>query len=133
VAAFSAGSHGSTFGGTPIAMAAVAATVHTIVNENVPAKASEASEYLFAELRAHLADLPGVLEIRGAGLLVGILCDAPVADRIAELHNRGLLVVSAGPNVIRLLPNLLVTHEEIDEAVALIAAVLTEQAAAKQI
>ncbi|TJY41976.1 acetylornithine transaminase [Cohnella pontilimi] len=133
VAAFSAGSHGSTFGGTPIAMAAVAATVETIVNDNVPAKAAEASEYLFAELRRSLTDIPGVLDIRGKGLLVGILCDAPTADAIAELHKRGLLVVSAGPDVIRLLPNLLVTREEIDEAVALIAAVLTERAAAKQI
>jgi acetylornithine/N-succinyldiaminopimelate aminotransferase len=131
VEAFSAGSHGSTFGGTPIAMAAVAATVETIVNDNVPAKAAEASEYLFAQLRQYLASIPGVLEIRGKGLLIGILCDTPAADAIAELHNRGLLVVSAGANVIRLLPNLLVTREEIDEAVVLIAAVLTERAAAK--
>ncbi|MFC5700831.1 acetylornithine transaminase [Cohnella faecalis] len=132
VPAFTAGSHATTFGGTPIAMAAVIATIETMLKENAPQKAAEAGDYLTAQLRASLQDVPGVIEVRGKGLLIGILCDAPVSEQIGELHRRGLLVVPAGPNVIRLLPNLLVTHEEIDAAVSLIAAVLTEKAAAKQ-
>lgn len=131
-AGFAPGAHASTFGGTPIAMAAVAATIETMLAQDVPAKAAEASEYLFAQLHKLLDGIPGIQQIRGKGLLIGILCDEPVGDAIAELHRRGLLVVTAGPNVIRLLPNLLVTREEIDEAVAMIAAVLTERAAAKQ-
>ncbi|WP_276353633.1 acetylornithine transaminase [Cohnella caldifontis] len=130
--AFTPGSHATTFGGTPIAMSAVIATVETMLKDRVPEKAAEAAEYLMSRLQAALNGVPGIVGIRGKGLLVGIVCDEPAAEAIAELHRRGLLVVPAGPNVIRLLPNLLVTHEEIDEAVGLIGAVLTERAAAKQ-
>jgi acetylornithine/N-succinyldiaminopimelate aminotransferase len=127
--AFVPGAHASTFGGTPIAMAAVVATIETFLKENVVERAEEAGNYLLAQLNEKLGGLPIINQIRGRGLLIGILCKEPVADLIAELHRRGLLVVTAGPNVIRLLPNLLVTHEEIDAAVNQIAAVLTEQAA----
>ncbi|MFC4601646.1 acetylornithine transaminase [Cohnella hongkongensis] len=129
--AFVPGAHATTFGGTPIAMAVVAATVETMVKEKIAEKAAAASEYLIGQLEEKLAGLPYVDQVRGKGLLVGILCHGPAAEAIAELHKRGLLVVPAGPNVIRLLPNLLVTREEIDEAVGLIASVLAEQAAAQ--
>jgi len=133
VSGFAPGSHATTFGGTPIAMAAVAATIETMIQQKVADQAAKAADYLFRQLHARLDGVPGIVQIRGKGLLVGILCEEPAADAIAELHRRGLLVVPAGPNVIRLLPNLLVTNEEIDEAVNLIAAVLTERAAAKQL
>ena len=129
IPAFSAGSHASTFGGTPIAMAAVTATLEMMLELDAPAKAAAAGEYLMRRLREATRDLPNVAEIRGKGLLVGIQCTHPVADAVAELHRRGLLVVTAGPEVIRLLPNLLVTREEIDEAVEKIAAVLRERVA----
>lgn len=129
---FAPGAHATTFGGTPIAMAAVIATIETMVADNVPAQAASASAYLFEQLHKQLDDLPGIVQIRGQGLLVGIECDGPVADTVSELHRRGLLVVQAGPNVVRLLPNLLVTREEIDEAVRLLTAVFTDKAAAKQ-
>lgn len=131
--AFTPGAHATTFGGTPIAMAAVVATLEMMVNDNVAAHAAEAGEYLLTQLGEKLAGIPGIDQIRGKGLLIGILCDHPSADAIAELHKRGLLVVPAGPNVIRLLPNLLVSHEDIDTAVAMIAAVLKEQAAEKTV
>ncbi|TVX96091.1 acetylornithine transaminase [Cohnella terricola] len=131
--AFVPGAHATTFGGTPIAMAAVAATIETMLKENVVERAAEASEYLIGQLEEKLGDLPNVDQVRGKGLLIGILCNEPASEAIAELHKRGLLVVPAGPNVIRLLPNLLVTHEEIDTAVGLIASVLSEKAAAKSV
>jgi acetylornithine/N-succinyldiaminopimelate aminotransferase len=127
--AFAPGAHASTFGGTPIAMAAVAATIETMLKDKVVEHAAEASEFLLGQLSEKLGGLPNVESVRGKGLLIGIVCKVPAAEMIAELHKRGLLVVPAGPNVIRLLPNLLVSHEDIDTAVSLIAAVLTEQAA----
>lgn len=133
VKGFVPGAHATTFGGTPIAMAAVVATIETYLKENVVARAEEAGSYLISQLNENLAGLPIVDQIRGKGLIVGILCKEPVAELVSELHRRGLLVVTAGPNVIRLLPNLLVTHEEIDTAVSQIAAVLTEQAAVKTV
>ncbi|MFC5401709.1 acetylornithine transaminase [Cohnella soli] len=128
--AFVPGAHATTFGATPLIMASVIATIETMLAEKVADKAAAAADYLMAQLHEKLAGLPQVVGIRGKGLLIGILCDAPASEAIAELHKRGLLVVPAGPNVIRLLPNLLVSNEDIDAAVALIAAVLTEQAVA---
>jgi len=130
--AFGPGSHATTFGGTPIAMAVVKATIETMLAGNVPQRAAESGEYLQARLKEKLAGCPTVREVRGLGLIVGIVCDGPVAELVAEIHRRGLLVVTAGPNVIRLLPNLLVTREEIDQAVDILAGVLTGQAAAAQ-
>ena len=130
--AFGPGSHATTFGGTPIAMAVVKATIETMLAGNVPQRAAESGEYLQARLKEKLAGCPTVREVRGLGLIVGIVCDGPVAEHVAEIHRRGLLVVTAGPNVIRLLPNLLVTREEIDQAVDILAGVLTGQAAAAQ-
>ncbi|MFD0673599.1 acetylornithine transaminase [Cohnella sp. GCM10027633] len=127
---FVPGAHATTFGGTPIAMAAVVATIETYLKDNVVARAAAASEYLLAQLQEKLGGLPIVDQIRGKGLLIGILCNEPVADLVSELHKRGLLVVTAGPNVIRLLPSLIITNEDIDTAVNLIATVLTEHVAA---
>ncbi|AJY74499.1 acetylornithine aminotransferase [Paenibacillus beijingensis] len=128
--AFSAGSHGTTFGGTPIASAVVKATVETIIGNKVPQRALEAGNYLMGQLREKLAGNPFVKDIRGLGLMIGIECAEPVADIVTEARNRGLLVVTAGPDVVRLLPNLLVTNEEIDEAVRVLAEVLAEKTVA---
>ncbi|RUS43066.1 acetylornithine transaminase [Cohnella sp. AR92] len=130
IPAFSPGSHGSTFSGTPIATAAIIATIETMLIEQAPNRAAASGELLVSKLRAALNDLPNVVEVRGLGLLVGIECTGPVADTVTALHQRGLLVITAGANVLRLLPNLLVTEEEIDEAVGILAAVLSEQLAA---
>ncbi|OBR63525.1 acetylornithine aminotransferase [Paenibacillus oryzae] len=121
---FTAGSHGSTFGGTPIATSVVKATLETMLEERVPAKAAEAGEYLMRRLREALSGVPFVQDVRGLGLLVGIQCAGPVSSVLAEAQAKGLLVLSAGPNVVRLLPNLLVTKDEIEEAVAILAELL---------
>ncbi|WP_051250353.1 acetylornithine transaminase [Paenibacillus harenae] len=121
---FTAGSHGSTFGGTPIATAAVKATLETIVEDHLPERAERMGKYLMAQLRGKLAGNAFVNEVRGLGLLVGIACKEPIADIVNGAQSRGLLVISAGPNVIRLLPNLLVTEEEIDTAVTILAELL---------
>lgn len=118
---FSAGSHGSTFGGTPIATAVVKATLETIVGEELSARAAQMGEYLMSELREKLQGNAFVNEVRGLGLLVGIACLEPIGDILIEAQQRGLIAISAGPNVIRLLPNLLVTKEEIDMAVTILA------------
>ncbi|WP_424766670.1 acetylornithine transaminase [Paenibacillus sp. sgz302251] len=121
---FTAGTHGSTFGGTPIATAVVKATLETIVGEGLSGQAAKKGEYLVTQLREKLAGNDFVREVRGLGLLVGIECAEPIAAILNEAQERGLIVISAGPNVIRLLPNLLVTEEEIDTAVTILAELL---------
>lgn len=131
-AAFGAGSHGTTFGGTPLAMAAVKATIETMLEEDAAGRAAAAGDYLQAQLREALAGNPFVVEVRGKGLIVGIECAQPVAELVTAARERGLLIITAGPNVLRLLPNLLVTDAEIDEAVAVLQGLLAERTATAQ-
>ncbi|QDY84406.1 acetylornithine transaminase [Paenibacillus polymyxa] len=127
--AFTAGSHGSTFGGTPLAMAAVQATIETIIDDKLPERAAEMGDYLFHSLQKQLGDLPFVKDIRGKGLMVGIECAEPVAELVLAGQKKGILFITAGPNVIRLLPNLYVTKDEIDQAVTWIAELIREHVA----
>ncbi|WP_025720410.1 acetylornithine transaminase [Paenibacillus sp. 1-18] len=127
--AFTAGSHGSTFGGTPLAMAAVQATIETIIDDKLPERAAEMGEYLFQSLQKQLGEFPFVKDIRGKGLMVGIECAEPVAELVLAGQKKGILFITAGPNVIRLLPNLYVTKDEIDQAVRLIAELIREHVA----
>jgi len=127
--AFTAGSHGSTFGGTPIATAAALATLETILEQKLPERAAELGNVALAKLREGLIGHPLVKEIRGKGLLIGIECFEPVAELIAEIHRQGLFVLPAGPQVIRLLPNLLVTMEELDRGIAILCAVFAAKSA----
>ncbi|MFC3747580.1 acetylornithine transaminase [Paenibacillus sp. GCM10012306] len=115
--AFSPGSHATTFGGTPLAAAVMSATIETMLEDDVPQRAAESGSYLVGQLKEKLADIPFITEIRGKGLLIGIECKGPVGDIVLAGQKKGLLFVTAGPNVIRLLPNLYVSKEEIDQAV----------------
>ncbi|MCG7379589.1 acetylornithine transaminase [Paenibacillus sp. ACRSA] len=129
--AFTAGSHATTFGGTPLASSVVIATIETMLEDKLPERAAEMGEYLMSSLRERLAGNSFVKEVRGLGLLVGIECEEAVGDIVIAGQKRGILFVSAGPNVIRLLPNLYVSKEEIDEAVSLVATLIEEHVAAK--
>lgn len=124
--AFTPGTHASTFGGNPVSASAVVATIETMREENIPERAAEMGNYLVERLRASLAEIPFVKEVRGLGLLIGIECEGPVADLVTAGQNKKLLFVTAGPNVIRLLPNLKVSKEEIDQAVDTLAALIVE-------
>ncbi|QOS81393.1 aspartate aminotransferase family protein [Paenibacillus sp. JNUCC31] len=129
--AFTAGSHATTFGGTPLASSVVIATIETMLEDHLPERAAEMGEYLMNSLRERLTGNAFVKEVRGMGLLVGIECAEAVGDIVLAGQKRGILFVSAGPNVIRLLPNLYVSKEEIDEAVSLVATLIEEHVAAK--
>lgn len=122
--AFGPGSHASTFGGTPLSMSAVIGTLETHISEQIAARVADTGTYLMAQLHDKIGSLPVVKEIRGMGLLIGIECNIPVQGMLAEAQQAGLLFVSAGPNVIRLLPNLLVTKEEIEEAIRILQPIL---------
>lgn len=121
---FGPGSHGSTFGGNPVSIAAAIATMIEIFNSELIENVQEKGKYLTSQLQTHLQDVSFVKEVRGLGLMIGIECDQAVAQLLSELRNQGLILLQAGEKVIRLLPPLTVTTAEIDEAVKIIAAVL---------
>lgn len=117
---FGPGSHGTTFGGNPLAMAAVGAVLDTVFDDDFLKDVTVKGEYLLEQLKNKLSDTVFVDQVRGKGFMVGIACTDEVADIVAALRKKGLLVLVAGPHVIRLLPPLTVTQEEIDRAVSLI-------------
>lgn len=126
--AFSAGSHGSTFGGTPIATAAGYAAVDTIVSNKLPERAAELGAYTVKKLESKLAGNPLISNIRGIGLLIGIECTQPAGEIISEIHKQGVLVIPAGPNVIRLVPALTIPQEDLDQALDVVCSVLSQKA-----
>lgn len=128
--AFTPGTHASTFGGNPVSAAAVVATIETMIEEQIPERAKEMGEYLRQRLGAVFADQPFVKEVRGLGLLIGIECAEPVAELVTAGQKNKLLFVTAGPNVVRLLPNLKVSKDEIDQAVDTLAALIAAHTAA---
>ena len=120
VGAFEPGDHGSTFGGNPVSAAAANAVVEAIDDEllaNVRARG--------AELVAGLVALPGVVGVRGRGLLIGVETAAPAADIVAAAREERLLVLTAGENVLRLAPPLTVGVDEVAAALEVLARVVT--------
>jgi acetylornithine/succinyldiaminopimelate/putrescine aminotransferase len=121
-AAFGPGDHGSTFGGQPLAASAAAATLAVMEAEDVPARARRAGQRLTAALEA----LDGVVSVRGQGLLLGAALDGDRAVAVtAAALAAGLVVNAPRPDTVRLAPSLLVTDDEIDEAVSILDSVLT--------
>lgn len=117
---FGPGSHGSTFGGNPLAVAAANATMDTIFQADFLAEVTGKGQYFIRKLQENLQDLTVVNEIRSLGMMIGIECNFNVAHVLAELRNKGLILLQAGEKVIRLLPPLTATASEIDEAVQIL-------------
>ncbi|WP_188456955.1 acetylornithine transaminase [Virgibacillus oceani] len=117
---FGPGSHATTFGGNPICMAAAQAVLQHVFQSGFLQQVEEKGDYLQEQLIKKVGNLPFVSKIRGKGLMVGIECIGDVSSQITQLMQKGLLVLSAGQRVIRLLPPLTVTEKEIDAAVGLI-------------
>jgi acetylornithine/N-succinyldiaminopimelate aminotransferase len=120
-AAFVPGDHGTTFGGQPLAASAARATLAVMEAEDVPARAARAG----ARLAEGLSALPGVTSVRGRGLLLAAeLAGRPSKDVAAAALARGLVVNAVTPTAIRLAPSLLVTDDELDEALSILKEVL---------
>jgi acetylornithine/succinyldiaminopimelate/putrescine aminotransferase len=119
---FRPGDHASTFGGQPLACSAAAATLDVMIAEDVPGRARRRG----AQLAGGLAGLPGVAAVRGRGLLLGAVLEPvlELAGVISALLAAGVVVGSAGAGVLRLAPPLLVSEDEVDEALELIGQVL---------
>jgi acetylornithine aminotransferase len=118
--AFQPGDHGSTFGGNPVICATAVAVCDTIDEELLQNVRTHG-----AKLQAGLASLPGVVHVRGAGLLVGAEFDAPVQPVVDAALDAGLVCLSSGPNVLRLAPPLVASSDDVERALE----ILTEVAA----
>jgi len=113
--AFSLGSHGSTFGGNYTVTTAALATIETMQKQGIIEHVEKVGSYFKEQLETHLSSYPEFVEIRGKGLMIGIEWKKPVADLIRTAKEHGLLVLMAGPNVLRLLPPLNITIDQLDQ------------------
>jgi len=120
---FTAGDHGSTFGGNPIATASALAVIKTIEKEKILSHVDELGEFLLAEL----ALIPGVTEVRGAGLLIGLTLDKPVAKAVTKrCQELGALINAPSESFIRIAPALNVSLRQAQKFVVIFAQALKE-------
>ncbi len=117
-AGMTAGTHGSTYGGNPLAMAVGNAVLDVMLADGFLARVSRAAGRLRQRLEGLASAFPDIVEeVRGEGLMLGLKCVAPNTEVVARARDAALLLVPAGDNVARILPPLIVSDEEIDEGV----------------
>ncbi len=114
---FQPGSHGSTFGGNPLACRAGIAVVETLLNEGLVQRAAQLGDWLLAQFCARLQDDPKVVDIRGKGLMIGLELDRPCAELVAQARERELLINVTAGNTVRLLPPFILTDAEAEQLV----------------
>ncbi len=115
--AFTPGSHGSTFGGNPVCCAAAIAEIKEIIERDLPANAKKMGDYFMGLCK----NLPGVKEVRGRGLLMGVEFEKPIAMEVKhECFDRHMLITAVSGSIIRMVPPLIVSKEECDKAYAIL-------------
>lgn len=118
--AFSYGSHGSTFGGNKLAMAAAKATLEVMLAPGFLDTALENGNKLQAKLQAALSDKETVTTVRGLGYMIGIETTGNLGELVQAARDKGLIVLTAGTNVIRLLPPITLSDAEIEKGVTIL-------------
>ncbi|MBV9553248.1 MAG: aspartate aminotransferase family protein, partial [Alphaproteobacteria bacterium] len=122
-----AGSHGSTFGGNPMSVAAGNAVLDVMLAPGFFDKVNDTAKYLRAKLETLVAQHPRLFDsVRGQGMLLGVKCVVTAGDVVAKARDKGLLVLTAGDNVLRILPPLVAGQAEIDEALGILGRVASE-------
>ncbi len=117
---FKPGSHGSTFGGNPLACATALATLNIIEEENLLENVQVRGEAIRSGLRQVLANVPGVVDIRGEGMMIGIELDRPCGELVGVARDAGVLINVTADTVIRLVPPLIYGEAEVNVLVAAI-------------
>jgi len=120
------GKHGTTFGGNPLACAAAIASIDFMLENDLAKEAKEKGDFLVSKLKEIFENSEKVREIRGLGLMIGIELKEKAKPYINELMKNGLLVLPAGSTVIRLLPPLTISHEELEKVVDILKKVLVK-------
>jgi acetylornithine/N-succinyldiaminopimelate aminotransferase len=118
-----AGTHGSTFGGNPLAMAAANAVLDVLLEDGFLARVRNTGDALTGRMDGVAKQWPLVIEtVRGVGLMIGLKCAVPAGDMVTACRDAGLLTVPAGDNVCRLLPPLIIDETHVEEAAGMVEA-----------
>lgn len=114
---FTLSAHASTFGGNPVAAAAALAVIGVIESENLLARATEIGNLLKEALLGFIDKYDKLLEVRGKGLMLGLVVEGEAKPVVDALRDQGLLALTAGPNVVRFLPPLVLGESDLEDAV----------------
>jgi acetylornithine/succinyldiaminopimelate/putrescine aminotransferase len=117
---FTLSAHASTFGGNPVAAAAALAVIEVIESKGLLAKAVEIGTLFKEALQSFVDEYDKLLEVRGKGMMLGLVVDAEAKESVEALKNQGLLALTAGANVVRFLPPLVLKEEDLEEAIDMI-------------
>ena len=120
------GSHGSTFGGNPLAAAAALTVIELMDEQKLAARAAELGTIMLARFKAELGGLKEVIEVRGKGLMIGIELASPCAELVARSLERRLLINVAAEKVVRLLPPLIISDAEMNEIIDVVCALIKD-------
>ena len=115
-----AGDHGTTYGGNPLACAAICKVIDLFDAMNVLDNVKKVGSYLEECLDALAGEFPCIETRRGVGLMQGLVMDRPVGDVINKAMDKGLVLINAGPNIIRFVPSLIITRENVDNMIAIL-------------
>jgi acetylornithine/N-succinyldiaminopimelate aminotransferase len=128
VSLFSPGEHGSTFGGNPLVCAAAYATVKYIIDNDTVGNVKQVGKYCLIKLENLRQQFDFITDVRGRGLLIALeFSDEIAQDVVMACVNKGLLVNKVKPNAIRLMPPLIITENEVDEAAGILHSVFKER------
>ncbi len=123
---FVPGEHASTFGGNPLATAAAVAAINQMLVEDIPEGVTLKSEYFICKLQQLVDKYDSLLSVRGQGLLLGLVANKPAGAVVEACQGKGLLINCTAGSVLRFVPPLTVSNDEIDEAVAILDQALQE-------
>lgn len=115
-----AGDHGTTYGGNPLAGAAVSKVIDLFQEQDILANVNRVGAYLEKRLDELVAEFSCVETRRGVGLMQGLVFDCPVGDIITEAMERGLVLINAGTSIIRFVPPLVITEEHVDHMITIL-------------
>lgn len=125
-AAFEPGNHGTTFGGNALAMAVSYEVINTLINDKIIENAAEVGEYFFKRLNEDITQYDVVEKIRGMGLMIGIVLRKDCADAVSQMLEKGLITNCAAGNVIRMVPPLIITKNDVDKAMKILIETIEE-------
>lgn len=127
------GEHTSTFGGNPLACTAASATIDVLISEKLPERAAELGNFFIEELRGLQDEFKVVRDVRGLGLMVGLESRFDVYNILMKALDYGLILLYAGRNVLRFLPPLVISREQIQRGITVLRELLTEEEKARKI
>lgn len=120
------GDHGTTYGGNPLACAAISKVIDLFDEQDILANVNETGAYLYEKLDELAAKHDHIKAHRGVGLMQGLECDMPVSEIINRAVEKGLLLINAGTNIIRFIPPLIVTKTDVDNMIGIVDACFSE-------